>query len=205
MPRIRTIKPELFMSPQVMNLSHPARLLFIGLITQADDEGRGIADPRKFKAAIFGGDDEITSAKVLELMAEIESQALCITYDGAGHGRLYALPTWHDHQYVAKAKSSAYPDPPAGTLRARSSNGTGNLPEPSRSVTVGSEGSEGSIGKDLTRARASGGEAVDNSARGARRADVEKTRKPTDPEEIEKRRREAGAIAARLAAQAKPP
>ncbi|MEN9419175.1 MAG: hypothetical protein RI988_2795, partial [Pseudomonadota bacterium] len=36
MARIRTVKPEVWMSPQVMNLSAHARLLFIGLITQAD-------------------------------------------------------------------------------------------------------------------------------------------------------------------------
>jgi hypothetical protein len=53
MARIRTLKPTVWLSPQIMNLSHGARLLFIGLITQADDEGRGIADIRRSRPSIF--------------------------------------------------------------------------------------------------------------------------------------------------------
>jgi hypothetical protein len=39
-PRIRTIKPELWQDEKVGGLSRDARLLFIGLVTMADDEGR---------------------------------------------------------------------------------------------------------------------------------------------------------------------
>src|SRR5579863_5549090 len=193
MPRIRTIKPELFGSPQVMNLSHSARLLFIGLITQADDEGRGIADLRKLKSAIFGGDDDVTTARVLEMLAEIEGQSLAVTYDANGHGRVYALPSWRSHQYIEKAKKSAYPAP--SPLNPHS------IPSDSPPVPHGSEGSEGSEGKDLTRAGASPAELP--AARGARGREQLKKR-PTDPDEIERRRRDVAGIAARLAAGAKP-
>lgn len=110
MPRIRTIKPEIWMSPQVMNLTHGARLLFLGLITQADDEGRGIADPRKLKAAIFGGDD-ITSADVRRMLDELAGQRLANLYEDASHGNLYELPSWKNHQSIDRPRKSSYPSP----------------------------------------------------------------------------------------------
>lgn len=137
MPRIRSIKPELWLSPQVMNLTHGARLLFLGLITQADDHGRGNADVRKLKAAIFPGDD-VTAAMVREWMGEISAQRLAVLYSAEEFGDLYALPTWDAHQYVPKrAPTSRYPAP---------ERTTGTLPECSGSTTGGSEGSEGRKG-----------------------------------------------------------
>jgi hypothetical protein len=108
MPRIRTVKPEIWMSPQVMNLSHGARLLFLGLITQADDEGRGSADARKLKASIFGGDD-YTSTDVRRWLDECTAQGLADVYLSEKHGVLYALPSWRSHQSIDRPRKSAYP------------------------------------------------------------------------------------------------
>src|SRR4029077_4725218 len=117
MARIRSIKPELFMSPQVMNVGPLARLLFIGLISQADDDGRGSADPRKLKGLIFSGDDAISAADVAEMLEELLLQDLGVLYDGVKHGRLYALPSWGSHQYVERPRPSVYPAPPTGSIR----------------------------------------------------------------------------------------
>jgi hypothetical protein len=157
MPRIRTLKPELWLSPQVMNLSHGARLLFLGLITQADDEGRGCADPRRLKAAIFPGDD-VTSANVGEWLLEVEAQRLARAYDGAEHGRLYELPTWRSHQSIERPKPSRYP-PSVTNQRS-----VGDASLTSRGGSEGSEGSEGSKGSD---ARAH--DPVDKSGKAATR------------------------------------
>jgi hypothetical protein len=150
--RIRTLKPEFNQSPQVMNLSHAARLLFIGLITQADDYGRGSADARKLRAAIFPGDEWITNGDIDGLMLEVERQALVILY-GPSSAPLYALPSWSGHQYVQRPKASNYPAPPD-----QSRNVHGTLTEAAVTSIGGSDriGSEG-IGKDRivsTRARA---------------------------------------------------
>lgn len=199
MPRIRSIKPEIFMSPQVMNVCRDARLLFFGLITQADDHGRASADPRKLKAAIFPGDDDIGGQRVLELQVELESQGLAVFYDGGSHGRLYALPTWTDHQYVQKPKASVYPAPP------RRPNGhipdsSGRVSEVADTHTVGSDGSEGSDGKDLTRARAESEQPVDNSVPRAPAPDGRKNRQG-ESEEARRRRAEATDLVDRLARQ----
>src|SRR5215470_18214671 len=57
MARTRTIKPGFFMNEELAELSCEARLLFIGLWTIADREGRLEDRPRKIKAAVFPYDD----------------------------------------------------------------------------------------------------------------------------------------------------
>lgn len=116
MPRIRTLKPEIFVSSQVMNLSRDARLLFIGLITQADDDGRGVADYRKLKATIFPGDDDITRNKIEKLLQQIRDQQLAILYDDGSGQNLYALPTWSKHQKISKPRPSTLPAPPSNSV-----------------------------------------------------------------------------------------
>lgn len=53
MPRIRFIKHEFFIDDDLANQSHAARLLFIGLWTLADREGRLEDKPAKIKAQLF--------------------------------------------------------------------------------------------------------------------------------------------------------
>lgn len=138
MPRIRTLKPELFQSPQVMNITLPARLLFIGLISQADDEGRGVADTRKLRAAIFPG-DKFSPSQIAKWMKQLERQGLVKIYRADAHGELYALPTWNRHQKVEKRRTSAYPPPPTRALPDSSPT------HPRGSDLILSEGSEGSL------------------------------------------------------------
>jgi hypothetical protein len=92
-----------------MNLTHSARLLFIGLITQADDAGRGCADPRKLRATIFPGDEAVTADGLASLLAELEKQRLVQLYESADHGRLFAIVTWKTHQKIDRPRASIYP------------------------------------------------------------------------------------------------
>jgi hypothetical protein len=96
------------MSPQVMNLSHSARLMFIGLITQADDEGRGSADVRYLKSAIFPGDHHTSTTKLLRSVAD---QCLVDLYAGSDGEPLYAIRNWKRHQKIDKPKKSSFPSP----------------------------------------------------------------------------------------------
>lgn len=161
MARIRTIKPEIWLSAQVMNLSHSARLLFVGLITQADDDGRGSADARRLKAAIFGGDD-CTAADVGDWLRQVEAQGLAILYSDDDHGALYQLTGWQNHQSIDRPRKSNYPPPPSSSRRRKppgdSSSGSTNErrtdAEGSRDHARGSEGPEGR--KDLQEGRKEG-------------------------------------------------
>jgi hypothetical protein len=57
-PRIRTIKPEMWADEKVGQLSRDARLLFVGLITMADDEGRLRGCPAAILGHVFPYDDD---------------------------------------------------------------------------------------------------------------------------------------------------
>lgn len=57
MPRIRTIKPQFFLNEELAALPAMVRLLFIGLWTQADREGRLLDRPKRLKAEIFPYDN----------------------------------------------------------------------------------------------------------------------------------------------------
>lgn len=143
MPRIRTLKPEIWMSPQVMNLSFGARLLFIGMITQADDDGRGTADPRRLKAAIFGG-DELAVTQVRTMLDEVSSVHLAVLYEAPEHGVLYELCSWHDHQKIDRAKKSVYPSPKSPSARRIGIEGSSSDSRGIVGDQILSEGSEGS-------------------------------------------------------------
>ncbi|MEN9417097.1 MAG: hypothetical protein RI988_717 [Pseudomonadota bacterium] len=144
MARIRTLKPEVWMSPQVMNLSAHARLLFIGLITQSDDEGRGSADARRLKAAIFGGDD-CTSTDVRRWLDEVSLQRLAVLYQTENDGLLFQLPSWKAHQSIDRPKPSHYPAPP--DPKPPSLNDRRTIVEPAPKDREGSEG-KGTEGRE---------------------------------------------------------
>jgi hypothetical protein len=57
MARIRTIKPDFFKNEQLAELPVITRLLFIGLWTQADSEGRLIDRPKRLKVELFPYDN----------------------------------------------------------------------------------------------------------------------------------------------------
>lgn len=133
MPRIRSIKPEIWGSSQIMNVSRDARLLFVGMITQADDAGRGSADARKLRGQIFPGDDDLTLDALSQLLAELERERLVVLYEVDGD-LLFALPTWSKHQKIDRPSPARYP---ARRLGDDSSN-------PPRTLDEGSSGDQGS-------------------------------------------------------------
>ena len=63
MARSRNIKPSFFLNEEIVELDFSTRLLFIGLWTLADREGRLDDKPKKIKMALFPADDlDINSA-----------------------------------------------------------------------------------------------------------------------------------------------
>ena len=68
MARIRTIKPEFWTDEKVVQLSFPARLLFVGLWNFCDDEGFLWDEPLRIKLQILPNDDVDISVLVDELV-----------------------------------------------------------------------------------------------------------------------------------------
>jgi len=146
MARIRSIKPEIFQSSEVMDCTREVRLLFIGCITQADDEGRGRVDPRKFKGCVFPGDDDISVANVRSMFDDLSTNRLIWLYSDSNQTLTYQLRRWKEHQKIDRPKKSSI-EPPA--QREPSSKDHRGSADHSSGIE-GSEGSDGSEGsKDL--------------------------------------------------------
>ena len=112
--RIRSIKPEFWSSPDIAALSDSDRLLFIGLWSFVDDQGRGRDDVALIVAALYPHDMVAnpleTVAKVRDGLARLHAANLIYRYTVAS--RTYFLVTgWSKHQKVDKARPSRLPEP----------------------------------------------------------------------------------------------
>src|SRR6266540_1203181 len=96
MSRIRTTKPEYWSSEQIMNLTVPARLLFIGMWNFCDDAGNHPSGIKTLKAEVLPGDE----IDVTPLVQEMIDQGLLVEYEVEGK-RYWHITGWH-HQKIDK-------------------------------------------------------------------------------------------------------
>ncbi len=107
--RIRTIKPELWRSPDLQRLSVQHRLTFIGLISHADDEGRVVGEPAYIRSIVFPMDD-VSLKRMGAILSDLEKTGLIRRYEVADEPYL-VLPTWHAHQVINRPSPSLIPPP----------------------------------------------------------------------------------------------
>jgi hypothetical protein len=93
--RIRTIKPEFFVHEDLAHVSMPGRLLFVGLWTVADREGRLEDRPRRLKAQLFPHD----AVDVDLLLDELAERGFIRRYEVAGLTYV-DIPAFLKHQRV---------------------------------------------------------------------------------------------------------
>lgn len=108
-PRIRTIKPEMWQDERIGQLSRDARLLLIGMITMADDEGRLRAMPSLICGHCFPYDQDAPK-RVAAWIAELTATGLILTYERGGV-QYAAFRHWRRHQRVNRATPSTLPAP----------------------------------------------------------------------------------------------
>lgn len=113
MARIRTIKPSFWSSQTAAQVSRDARLLAIGLISMADDEGRFLASPSAIQGYVYPHDDDMTPVKVKRWLAELVHVGFVIAYEE--HGVQYGAVNFK-HQRISHPTPSTYPAPPAEGL-----------------------------------------------------------------------------------------
>jgi hypothetical protein len=136
MARIRTIKPEFFESQRLGSLSVLARLTFTGLISLADDEGRGRGGVVFLRGRIHPYAKDVPGEALELSMEELEDAGLVTFYQVAACD-YYQLPGWHEHQRIEKPRPSALPAPD-GWKPPRPIDDSS--PTPPRRVAVGMEG-----------------------------------------------------------------
>lgn len=107
MARIRTIKPEFFINDLLAELPPLDRLLFIGLWTQSDREGRLEDRPRKIKVAILPYDDH----DINEALDRLQSKSFIVRYSVNGCNFIQ-INNFLKHQYPnIKEQESTIPAP----------------------------------------------------------------------------------------------
>lgn len=154
MAKQRCLPTSFFKDPDVMALSNgDVRLILVGLVLNADDEGRGLADAR-----ILGREFDYPPDQVEAALQEIETYELAQCYHVGRHG-YYSLCRWREWQTLSKPTPSRYPAPPRASLTENShetpgfsQNPQGN---PEKSWETLSEG-EGEQEKERNRSEGEG-------------------------------------------------
>ena len=100
------------------------RLLLIGVITLADDQGRCKANPAYLRSQIFPYDD-ITTGEINAWLEQMATNGTIILYDVAGKAYLQ-LSNWWEYQPLDWARPSDYPSPDGWQDRIRF-NAKGNV------------------------------------------------------------------------------
>jgi hypothetical protein len=122
----------------VGDLSPGARLLFIGLITMADDEGR----LRELPAAILGHifpSDNVSLTKLSRWLGDIERAGMIVRYT-VEQKRYIALRRWTKHQKVDRPNASDLPAPPADLSSINRRSIHDPIVDQSRSLREGASG-----------------------------------------------------------------
>jgi hypothetical protein len=118
MARKRSIDPDLWTDDRVQSLPSPlAILLYIGTLSQADDDGRLEWSARQITARIFPLREDVKQRDVEVAMTAIADGLVHVYTIG---GRTFAHhPSWKKHQYVNRPSKSKIPDPPCcGSLNS---------------------------------------------------------------------------------------
>lgn len=141
MARARNIKPGFFTNDILVELPYEYRLLFIGLWTIADREGRLIDRPKKIKMEIFPA-DHVDCDDGLDML---NKSGFITRYEAAGEHYI-AINAWAKHQnpHVKEAKSTI-PAPgskPAHNVEAPVEHGAGIVQAPDQQYAEPVQASE---------------------------------------------------------------
>jgi hypothetical protein len=111
MARKRMLSPDIWESESFSSLSDLAKILFIGLISLSDDEGRGKANPSYIKSMLFPYDENRRVADVKSALSEIARCTSTQFYNVNGN-EYYCLTNWEKWQKIDKPSKSKLPAPP---------------------------------------------------------------------------------------------
>ncbi|GFG74458.1 MULTISPECIES: hypothetical protein [Mycobacterium] len=96
MPRIRTIKPEFWDSPDTAAADLRTRLLYIAMWNWADDYGIGDATPVRLIGFAFPN-DEIPVSDYPRILSEVSRAYGVVFFEHSGR-RYFVIPEWEKHQ-----------------------------------------------------------------------------------------------------------
>lgn len=109
MARKRMIDPDFWSDEKLGSRTRDERLLFMGLISNADDEGYGRANVKLIKANIFPYDDDIKPKEIEKMLVNLQGLVYIYMIDGQ---EFYFLPNFLKHQVINKSTTSKLPKMP---------------------------------------------------------------------------------------------
>lgn len=119
----RAIYPSSCISPSLAACDPLAQLLFDRMLTQADDQGRLVGDPRVVKTLCMPLIDAATPRAIEKWLGQLAAQGMVTRYKAAGVA-LVQFVNWWDHQAgMKKSFPSRYPAPDGWTDRIRGLGG----------------------------------------------------------------------------------
>jgi DNA-binding transcriptional ArsR family regulator len=152
MARGRMLPTKYFKHPDVMALSSgDVRLILVGLVLNADDEGRELAH-----AKLLGRELDYPPEQIEQALVELEANDLIVLYQVGKH-RYYSITRWHEWQTQSKPTPSKYPPPPVQALQDLPGFPENPLGNPGRPWETSPEGEEKGI-KDEEEEKGSEGE-----------------------------------------------
>ena len=117
MTKRRMVHDCLWQSEAVASLDYRQRLLWIGLITTADDQGRGRAHPGLIRAAVFPF-DVIAQEDITADLQAIAARDMVLVYEVEGK-LYYQVVHWWDYQSPQWVGPSDFPAPDGWEDRLR--------------------------------------------------------------------------------------
>jgi hypothetical protein len=111
MARIRTLKPEFWGDEKIGPLAPIHRLVFLGLVSQADDAGRLLDNVRLLDGLIFPHTED-TCSESLDVLASLSR---IHRYTAASGQRCIQIEGWARHQKIDRPSKHVLPDPPTAT------------------------------------------------------------------------------------------
>lgn len=129
MTRIRTLKPDLWLSPDFRALSVLGKLGFIALISNADDQGRVRTNATHLGEVFL----EAIPSEVQRQLDLMEQRGMIVTYAKTGADYV-AVVNFISHQRIDKPTASKLPAPPTHKRRTKRQMELGLLTERSKRI-----------------------------------------------------------------------
>jgi hypothetical protein len=103
------IDPSFWTDEKLGECPIQTRLLFMGLISHADDEGYGRANPKLLKSSIFPYDD-LRASDLEKWLSQLGGLNMIVLYT-VNEQTYYYLPNFLKHQTINKPTESIFPKP----------------------------------------------------------------------------------------------
>lgn len=118
MPSRRMIDPATWQSESIAEFTRDQRLLFIGLFSNADDQGRLRGNPNLVRSVVFPFDDDLNNEIIADWLKVIAKEGCIILYEIDGKEYIQ-ITHWWEYQFPQWAYPSKFPAPPGWTDRLR--------------------------------------------------------------------------------------